>query len=51
MEIEEESWIVVPENEKIVLEKSTKKTWRNLIRKMDEDYAIWSNLIQDPTLN
>ncbi len=51
MEIEEESWIVLHSNEQIVLEKNNKVLWRNLISEMDEDYAIWSNLINDPSLN
>lgn len=49
-ELESDSWIVANSN-KINLDKNDKKLWRDCLKNMDREYAIWSNLPEDPSLN
>ena len=49
-ELEADSWIVANSN-KINLDKSDKKLWRDCLRSMNKEYAIWSNMPEDPSLN
>jgi putative transcriptional regulator len=49
-ELEADSWIVA-NSDNINLNKSDKRLWRDLLRNMNKEYAIWSNMTEDPTLN
>ena len=49
-ELESDSWIVANSN-KINLDKNDKKLWRDCLKNMNKEYAIWSNMIEDPSLN
>ena len=50
-ELNENSWIVSSANTNIALKNNNKSMWRNFIRQMDKEYAIWSNMPEDPELN
>jgi len=50
-ELEENAWIVSNKDPKYLLKNSDKNMWRDFIKKMDEEYAIWSNMPEDPNLN
>ena len=50
-ELNEKSWIVCNENVKHLLDNNDKQMWRDFIKKMDKEYAIWSNMPEDPELN
>ena len=49
-ELESDSWIVANSN-KINLDKNDKKLWRDCLKNMNKEYAIWSNMTEDPSLN
>jgi putative transcriptional regulator len=49
-ELETDSWIVA-NSDSINLEGNDKKLWRNFLKTMNKEYAIWSNMIEDPSLN
>ena len=49
-ELKEQSWFVTKNNAELVFS-NNQKLWRDYIKKMDDDYAIWSNMIDDPDLN
>lgn len=49
-ELESDSWIVA-RSEKINLHQSDKKLWRNYLKNMNKEYAIWANMPEDPSLN
>ena len=49
-ELESDSWIVA-HSEKINLHTSDKKLWRNYLKSMNKEYAIWANMPEDPSLN
>ena len=34
-----------------VIDNNDKQMWRDFIKKMDKEYAIWSNMPEDPELN
>ena len=50
-ELEENAWIVSNEDPKLLFDKNNKYMWRDFIRKMDEEYAIWLNMPENPELN
>lgn len=50
-ELAEQSWIVAPGNCEIALRQNNNELWKSFISKMDKDYAIWSNMPDDPSLN
>lgn len=50
-ELGEQSWIVVPGNSEIALRQNNNELWRSFISQMDKEYAIWSNMPEDPSLN
>ena len=50
-ELNENSWIVWNENVKHLLDNNDKHMWRDFIKKMDKEYAIWSNMPEDPELD
>jgi putative transcriptional regulator len=50
-ELEENAWIVSNEDPKFLFDKNNNNMWREFIRKMDKEYAIWSNMPEDPELN
>jgi hypothetical protein len=39
------------EDPKLLFDKNNKYMWRDFIRKMDEEYAIWLNMPENPELN
>lgn len=49
-ELESDSWIVA-KSDLINLDDNQEKIWRDCVKKLDKDYAIWSNMNEDPTLN
>ena len=50
-EIEEKSWIVVPGDSETALRLNNKELWKSFIKEMDQEYAIWANMPEDPCLN
>lgn len=50
-EMGEKSWIVSQANERMALSSTPENMWRSTLRKMGNDYAIWSNYPADPILN
>lgn len=50
-ELNENSWIVSTGDTNIALKNNNNSMWRNFIKKMDKEYAIWSNMPEDPELN
>ena len=50
-ELSEKSWIVCNKNVKHLLHINDKHMWRDFIKKMNKEYAIWSNMPEDPELN
>ncbi len=50
-EMREKSWIVSQPSESMVLSNHPENMWRSTLRKMGNDYAIWSNYPADPILN
>jgi putative transcriptional regulator len=50
-EISEKSWVLSHTNAQEVINKEPEKLWRDHLRSMGKDYAIWSNFPQDPSFN
>lgn len=51
LELNDNAWIVCHEDTYHLFDSNDKHMWRDFIRKMDKDYAIWSNMPEDPNLN
>ena len=50
-EIKEQSWILKDSNSKICLEYTDSNLWSRIIKRLDQKYAIWTNMPADPSLN
>ena len=50
-ELDEKVWIICNENVKHLFDNDYAHMWRDFIKKMDNEYAIWSNMPEDPKLN
>lgn len=50
-EVREDSWILEQATLPLCMEIPKKEAWSALIKKMDDQFAIWTNLLADPTLN
>ncbi len=50
-EMKEKSWVVSQPSANMVLSNHPENMWRSTLRKMGNDYAIWSNYPADPILN
>jgi len=50
-ELQEKTWIVFKNDPSMALINNKKTLWRNIIKTMDKEYAIWSNMPEDPELN
>ncbi len=50
-ELEEKSWIVVPENTINPLTENSEMMWKNVLLRMENDKRIWANMPQNPILN
>ncbi|MFW5792648.1 MAG: YqgE/AlgH family protein [Bacteroidota bacterium] len=50
-ELSEKSWIVSQINKSSVMGLKPERLWGNLLKKMGNEYAIWSNYPLDPILN
>ena len=49
-ELDSETWIVA-NSDTISLDSNEKNMWRNCMKKLEKDYAIWSNMNKDFNLN
>ena len=50
-EIKKHSWIVAAANNKLILSENNEVLWKDFIGAMDEKYAVWINMPDDPSLN
>lgn len=50
-ELEEKSWMVVPENTINPLTENSEMIWKNVLLRMENDKRIWANMPQNPILN
>jgi len=50
-ELEEKSWIVMNSSIDYIYNPKPKNLWSDLLKKMGNDYAIWSNPPHNPSLN
>ncbi len=50
-EMIEKSWIVTQCQLNTVMQRHPEKLWRNMLKEMGSDYAIWANYPSDPILN
>ena len=50
-ELREDSWILKQGSLPLCMQMPRKEAWSFLIKKMDDQFAIWTNLPADPTLN
>ena len=50
-EIKEQSWILKDSNTEICLEYTDSNLWGRIIKRLDQKYAIWTNMPADPSLN
>ncbi len=51
MEIKEKSWIVSPAKEEFIFSNNTETLWQDILKTMDQKYAIMANFPEDPSLN
>lgn len=50
-EIKQHSWIVAAANDKVIFSKDNEELWKDFIGAMDEKYAVWINMPDNPSLN
>lgn len=50
-EFKEEAWIASATNPEQVLKSDPKSMWRNILKTMGKEYAMWVNYPADPSLN
>ena len=50
-EMDEKSWVVASAKVIQIINANPKKMWGNLIRKFGDEYAIWANFPNDPSMN
>ena len=50
-EIYNKEWYVINGKKDICMNYSTENLWRNIIKELPEEYAIWANLPENPGLN
>lgn len=50
-EMKENSWIVIQGDIPMIMSCDPDKLWRNIIKEMGSDYAIWANFPSDPVMN
>jgi len=50
-ELKEDSWIVTQGDVSTIMSCNADTLWRNIIKEMGSDYAIWANFPSDPVLN
>lgn len=50
-EVRNEAWIVQTDENKLCMNYSTPKLWSDIIKTKKMEYAIWTNLPKDPSLN
>ncbi|MEI6748504.1 MAG: YqgE/AlgH family protein [Bacteroidota bacterium] len=50
-EFKEEAWIAATTNPRQILKSEPTSMWRNILKTMGKEYAMWVNYPTDPTLN
>ena len=50
-EIENDSWIISNNDDKIEFNKDSKKLWGDYMKKMSTEFKIWSNAPENPQSN
>lgn len=50
-EIREKSWVLSQSTAREIIHEHPENLWRNYLRSMGKDYAIWSNFPADPGMN
>jgi len=50
-ELEENSWVISKTRAEYIINENPVKMWSKYIRSFGDDYAIWANYPQDPSMN
>jgi putative transcriptional regulator len=50
-ELDENSWVVWSANTELLIKSNPENLWRDLVKSLGPDYAIWANYPTDPLMN